>query len=213
MEPLTPQEMGIRLLAAVILGSLVGLERERKSRPAGLRTMILISLGSAAFMMVALQTLAMYAGIAVNSGGGAQAGVHYVGQAEISRVLQGLVGGIGFLGAGAVIQNKRAVRGLTTAAAVWVVAAIGAACGLGHHMLAGMVAALSLFTLVVLELVENRFFPEPDDGAFDARGGGHAHKRRRATDFDDGGRAMLALDDDEVARPGARPEPPRDARS
>lgn len=164
MEMLTAGEVAMRIGAALVLGGLVGLERERKHRPAGFRTMILISLGSAAFMVAGLEIIAKTApGTVVN-------GVA-VGPAEVSRVMQGLIGGIGFLGAGAVIQNKRAVRGLTTAAAVWVTAAIGAACGLGLYVTASIVAAFTMFTLVVLELVENRWFPEPVDDAFAPRNG------------------------------------------
>lgn len=162
MEMLTAGEVALRIGAAVVLGGAVGLERERKHRPAGFRTMILISLGSAAFMLVAHDIIAESGPVQLPGGG-------MVGPAEMSRVLQGLIGGIGFLGAGAVIQNKRAVRGLTTAAAVWVTAAIGAACGLGYYAIAAIVAAFTMFTLVILEVVENRFFPEPDDGAFDKK--------------------------------------------
>jgi putative Mg2+ transporter-C (MgtC) family protein len=140
--------MALRLAAALAVGAFVGLERERKQRPAGFRTMILIALGSAGFVLVGLRAISDFPG---------------TGQAEVSRILQGLMSGIGFLGAGAVIQNKRAVRGLTTAAAVWVVAAGGAMCGLGEFVLAGMLAAFALFTLLVLERVENKYFPEPVD--------------------------------------------------
>ncbi|MDP1660294.1 MAG: MgtC/SapB family protein [Phycisphaerales bacterium] len=162
MEMLTAGEVALRIGAALVLGGVVGLERERKNRPAGFRTMILISLGSAAFMVVAHDIIAQAGPVPLPGGG-------VVGPAETSRVLQGLIGGIGFLGAGAVIQNKRAVRGLTTAAAVWVTAAIGAACGLGFYITAAIVAAFTMFTLVILEIVEDRFFPEPDDGAFDKK--------------------------------------------
>jgi putative Mg2+ transporter-C (MgtC) family protein len=138
-----------RLGAALIVGALIGLERERKNRPAGFRTMILISLGSAGFMVAGVEAIADFEG--------------HTGQAEISRILQGLMSGIGFLGAGAVIQNKKAVRGLTTAAAVWVTAAIGAMCGLGHFMMALLLGGMALFTLVVLEVVEDRYFPDRTD--------------------------------------------------
>ena len=166
MDPLSVLDIGLRLGAALALGAMVGLERERKHRPAGFRTMILISLGSAAFVIIGVEGVhSMAKAIAdaglSNSTSAAQANA--VGQAEISRVLQGLIGGIGFLGAGAVIQNKRAVRGLTTAAAVWVTAAIGAACGLGFYKIAGMVAVFTLFTLVILEMVENKYFPDPEE--------------------------------------------------
>jgi putative Mg2+ transporter-C (MgtC) family protein len=185
MDVLTTQEMALRLGAALALGALVGLERERKHRPAGFRTMILISLGSAGYVLVGMQSVAMLAGPSMAN---LPPGVPHPGQAEISRVLQGLIGGIGFLGAGAVIQNKRAVRGITTAAAVWVTAATGAACGMGLYSLAVLLAIASLFTLVVLEMVEDRYFPDPDDGAFDKGSGkkeknGHgsnSHARRES---------------------------------
>ncbi len=161
MDPLTIPEIALRLIVAICLGGLVGLERERKHRPAGFRTMILISLGSAAFLMVGIEAIAEVGRQLHQELPQGQQGIITTGQAEISRVLQGLIGGIGFLGAGAVIQNKKAVRGLTTAAAVWCTAALGAACGLGLFKLAGLVATGALFTLVVLEIFEERYFPEP----------------------------------------------------
>lgn len=147
MAPLTATDIATRLAAALVAGALVGLERERKHRPAGFRTMILISLGSCGFVVAGLSALSSFPDS---------------GQAEVSRILQGLMSGVGFLGAGAVIQNKKAVRGLTTAAAVWVTAALGAMCGIGQFITAGMLAAFTLFTLLVLEHVEERYFPEPD---------------------------------------------------
>ena len=155
MDPLSITEIALRLGTALGLGALLGLERERKNRPAGFRTMILISLGSAGFMLAGQEAITQFA----TENGNA----HNLTGADISRVLQGLMGGVGFLGAGAVIQNKRAVRGLTTAAAVWVTACVGAACGMGLIKLAAVLAAFALFTLIVLELVENRYFPEPED--------------------------------------------------
>lgn len=147
MDQITLAETCLRLGTALGLGALMGLERERKNRPAGFRTMILISLGSAGFMLAGLEAIRQGATGPLTS-------------ADISRVLQGLIGGIGFLGAGAVIQNKKAVRGLTTAAAVWVTACIGAMCGLGLYVLAGVLATGALFTLVILELFEDKYFPD-----------------------------------------------------
>jgi putative Mg2+ transporter-C (MgtC) family protein len=166
MEALSVGDIVLRLGAALALGALVGLERERKHRPAGFRTMILISLGSSGFVILGMEAiLSMATSLAEVGLTGAtnNTQARLIGQAEISRVIQGLIGGIGFLGAGAVIQNKRAVRGLTTAAAVWVTAAIGAACGLGLFKLACILAVMTLFTLVVLEIVENRYFPDPEE--------------------------------------------------
>ena len=124
MTHLSVAEILLRVGGALLCGALVGLERERKNRPAGFRTMILISLGSCGFILLAIEGIHGVSEEAIRNW---PPGVALPGQAEVSRAIQGLMGGIGFLGAGAVIQNKRAVRGLTTAAAVWVVAALGAA--------------------------------------------------------------------------------------
>jgi putative Mg2+ transporter-C (MgtC) family protein len=161
MDELSPSQIATRVCAALVCGALVGLERERKHRPAGFRTMILIALGSCGFMLLGMETVAR---IGIDSPANLPPGSPIPGQAEMSRIIQGLMGGIGFLGAGAVIQNKKAVRGLTTAAAVWVVAALGAACGFGLFRLALMLGSATLFTLVILDIFENRFFPEPEDG-------------------------------------------------
>lgn len=161
MEPLTLLDMSLRVGAALLCGALVGIERERKQRPAGFRTMILISLGSCGFLLIAQEAMSR---LAVPMLATLPPGMPAPGQAELSRVLQGLMSGIGFVGAGAILQSKRSVRGITTAAAVWVVAALGAACGLGLYPLALILSTAALFTLIVLDVVERRFFPEPDDG-------------------------------------------------
>lgn len=180
MDPLPASDIAIRVCGALLCGALVGLERERKHRPAGFRTMILISLGSCGFVLLGHETAAHIGAAALAS---LPPGTPAPGQAEMSRVIQGLMGGIGFLGAGAVIQNKRAVRGLTTAAAVWVVAALGAACGFGLYRLAFILGVATLFTLVVLDVVEDRFFPDPDDG----NGWKHEKKSGKHADPDGSG--------------------------
>lgn len=152
MDYLPPLDVVARLGTALILGGALGLERERKNRPAGFRTMILISLGTAGFMIAGHEVIKA----AAAENGSALAG------ADISRVLQGLIGGVGFLGAGAVLQNKKAVRGLTTAAAVWVTACVGAAAGFGLYALAITLSVMALFTLIVLEWVEDKYFPDPN---------------------------------------------------
>lgn len=172
MIELPATDVAVRVGGALLCGALVGLERERKHRPAGFRTMILISLGSCGFVLLGREAVASFS---VGAPQILPPGVPAPGQAELSRVLQGLIGGIGFLGAGAVIQNKKAVRGLTTAAAVWVVSALGAACGFGFYTIAIILGAATLFTLIVLEQVEDRWFPDPDDG-----NGWHEDKTRKA---------------------------------
>jgi putative Mg2+ transporter-C (MgtC) family protein len=119
----------VRLLTAGLLGALIGYDRERKASPAGFRTHILVALGAALFVIVPVQ-----AGFSND---------------DISRVVQGLVAGIGFLGAGAILKQDESltVRGLTTAASIWLTAAIGIAAGLGQ-LLTALIA--TVFGLLVL---------------------------------------------------------------
>lgn len=176
MEDLSVGTIALRIGAALLCGAVVGIERERKQRPAGFRTMILISLGCCGFVLIGIESSARITASVMSS---LPPGAPAPGQAELSRVLQGLMGGIGFVGAGAVLQSKRAVRGVTTAAAVWVVAALGAGCGLGLYNLVVVLGLATLFTLVVLDVVENRFFPDPNDGkgweSDERKKNGHKH--------------------------------------
>jgi len=119
-----------RVLTAALLGGLIGWERERKGRTAGLKTHILVAIGSALFVLAPL--------LADIDGG------------DVTRVMQGIVQGIGFLGAGAIIKTEKGerVEGLTTAAGIWMTAAIGMAAGMGQEMVA-------LITTVVALMVVN----------------------------------------------------------
>ena len=127
-----------RLLTAMILGALVGAQREQFGKPAGLRTHILVAMGAALFVLAPLE-----------------AGMELDG---ISRAIQGIVTGIGFIGAGAILklQEKREVEGLTTAAGVWMTAAIGIAAGLGRLGLALVSTILTWITLSALQKIEAR---------------------------------------------------------
>ena len=122
----------VRLSMAALLGGVLGYERERHGKAAGVRTHMLVAMGAALFVLVPQQ-----GGMAV---------------ADMSRVIQGIVTGVGFLGAGAIIKrhSEEDVQGLTTAAGVWMTAAIGIACGLGRETTAVL---STLLTLVVLGLV------------------------------------------------------------
>ncbi|MGO4307379.1 MgtC/SapB family protein [Cupriavidus sp. RAF12] len=122
----------LRLTLAVLLGGMIGYEREAAGKAAGLRTHMLVALGSALFVLVPLQ-----AGVPLP---------------DMSRVLQGLASGIGFLGAGAIIKlnSEEDIRGLTTAASIWTVAAIGIACGLGRESTA---VVATLFGLTILQVL------------------------------------------------------------
>lgn len=115
-----------RLILAMILGGIIGAERERKNRSAGFRTHILVTVGSCMFMIVSISMPMMIS--TMPSG--------IVNNADPGRIAAQVVSGIGFLGAGAIIQDKGKVRGLTTAASLWVVAAIGLAVGAGMYLTA-----------------------------------------------------------------------------
>jgi len=118
-----------RLMLAAVLGGVLGYERENQGKAAGIRTHMLVAMGSALFVLVPQQ-----AGMTIP---------------DLSRVIQGIVAGIGFLGAGAIIKNRGEddVQGLTTAAGVWMTAAIGIACGLGRESTALLSTLLALLVL------------------------------------------------------------------
>jgi len=122
----------------VLLGALVGFERERAGKPAGLRTHTLVCLGTTLFVLVT-------GGVGMTSDG-------------VSRVIQGVVTGIGFIGAGSILKlsEEKNVRGLTTAAAVWMTAAIGVSIGLGSIGVAGIGTLLALIILWVVGGIEAR---------------------------------------------------------
>jgi putative Mg2+ transporter-C (MgtC) family protein len=140
----------IRLAAACLLGGAIGLERDMHGRAAGLRTNMLVSLGSALFMLVS-QAIAL----AYTTHAGGDSGLRI----DPGRIAAQIITGIGFLGAGAIIKEGINVRGLTTAACLWVSAGIGMACGAGLFELAIVVTLIGLFTLIVLNRLE-RLYPK-----------------------------------------------------
>lgn len=129
----------LRLLVAMVLGGLVGMERQSRGRAAGLRTNILVCLGSAA-VIVAFQKLSSEFSIDAES----------VIRMDPARAAAGVITGIGFLGAGTIVKSNDFVRGLTTAASIWAVAAIGVTVGLGEYVIAIAVTLLVLVALYVL---------------------------------------------------------------
>lgn len=134
--PLTFWELAGRLLLAMLLGAMIGWERESASKPAGLRTNILVCLGSATFALSLLQS---------------QSGPESVD--SLSRVVQGISTGVGFVGAGSILKGDR-THGLTSAATVWISAAIGLGVSVGQWQMGILVTLLTLFTLRVLKHVE-----------------------------------------------------------
>lgn len=124
----------IRLAVSIVIGGLIGLERELEHKPAGLRTIILVCLGSTIFMLVGLE-------------------LGLLGT-ELGRIVAGVVTGVGFLGAGAIIRARGEVYGLTTAATIWLASGLGLAIGAGYHLLAIIATVFVLVVLRILGIVE-----------------------------------------------------------
>ena len=128
-----------RLLWAALLGSLVGLERIRSKRPAGVRTSLFVSMAAALFTIVSLEF------------------AKRTGDTSTTRIASNIVQGIGFLGAGVILREKGSVVGMTTAATIFLTAAMGMAAGTGLYRVSGIVCILMLFTLAVLVRIEKVF--------------------------------------------------------
>ena len=140
---ITEQQIVLRLLAAAVLGGLVGLERERHNQPAGLRTHIILSIGSALAMCVSIDLAMQFQ--------------PYVPNGDPARLAAQVISGIGFLGAGAIFKYGTSVKGLTTATSLWTVAIIGLAVGAGHYFPALVATALLLLALSALDLLEKKY--------------------------------------------------------
>ena len=139
-------ELIVRLLVAAVLGGLIGLERKQHGRAAGLRTHLLVALGAAMAMVVSIHFGHVYG----------QPGTVLSIRVDPARVAYGVMAGIGFLGAGAIIHYGVGVRGLTTAASLWCTAAIGLGVGFGMFAVSFVAVAIVLFALVVLDFVDRR---------------------------------------------------------
>lgn len=136
----------VRMLLAAVLGAILGFEREQTGKAAGVRTHMLVALGSAIFVAVPLQI-----------------GVQ---PAELTRVIQGMVAGVGFLGAGTILKghNEHHVKGLTTAAGIWMTSAIGMTAGLGQETSAVLCAVFALIVFALMPKILDRF-EKPRAGA------------------------------------------------
>jgi putative Mg2+ transporter-C (MgtC) family protein len=139
-------EMSFRMLAALVAGGLIGLERSHRGRPAGFRTHALVCLASCVLMLVTVYELHW-----IPRG---LAGANVV--LDPTRMAQGIMTGIGFLGAGAIIKEGLSVRGLTTAASIWITAALGILTGIGFYFVAAAGTLLALGTLSAFRWVEAR---------------------------------------------------------
>jgi putative Mg2+ transporter-C (MgtC) family protein len=127
-------EMVLRILLAAALGAVIGWQREKAHKPAGLRTHILISMGAALFTIISISTSVFPT-------------------ADPSRIAAGIVTGVGFLGAGTILHHTRFIEGLTTAASIWIIAAVGTAAGAGLYVISA-IATLIVFVVLLL--------PHPD---------------------------------------------------
>lgn len=156
---MTATDVAIRLTAAVLVGGAIGLNRDLRGKPAGVRTHALVGLGAAVVTVIA-------AGVAGASGD----------VAAVSRVMQGVITGIGFLGAGVILHREQGrVRGLTTAASIWIVASLGIACGVADWWPVGLGTGLTLLVLMAggpVERAVHRLMGEAPDEEGSPKGRG-----------------------------------------
>ncbi len=138
-------DMGLRLVAALAAGGIIGLERSYRGRAAGFRTHALVCVASCLLMLVTVFESYWIAGIAASRV-----------VIDPTRMAQGIMTGIGFLGAGVIVKEGLTVRGLTTAASIWITAAIGILTGIGFYVAAGLGTVLTLGTLSVFRWIEGR---------------------------------------------------------
>ncbi|MCC6508394.1 MAG: MgtC/SapB family protein [Pirellulaceae bacterium] len=141
---MTLTELALRLFAALAAGAAVGVEREIRVKTAGFRTHILVALGAATYLIMSANVAEL-------------ADRPNVPPLDPLRVVGGLIGGIGFLAAGVIIEQRGNVRGLTTAASLWMTAALGAAAGLGQFSLVGMAVAITLLVLWPIQYFEKHW--------------------------------------------------------
>ncbi len=142
---LTLGQITLRLLLAVLLGAVLGIEREVMGKPAGLRTHMMVSMGAAAFTLVTLEIFSSVRQVMENT------------RSDPIRIVEGIIGGIGFLGAGTIIRSRGSVEGITTAASIWVVGAVGLACGAGYFKVAGIIVAFAMVIISGVGRLEDRF--------------------------------------------------------
>lgn len=137
---LEPLEIALRLLFAMIIGLIVGIEREYTHRPAGMRTHILVALGSCVVMLTGQMIFAQY--------------LPYGATPDPARLAAQVIAGVGFLGAGTILRDGASVKGLTTAASLWSVACLGLAVGGGYYVIALVGTVLVILTLTLFELLQ-----------------------------------------------------------
>ncbi|HMN41961.1 MAG TPA: MgtC/SapB family protein [Phycisphaerales bacterium] len=137
----------LRLGVSMLFGAIIGINRQRMHKPAGLRTLMLVCVGACTFTLLP---------IAYHTPGG-----EAMTTADMSRIIQGVVGGIGFLGAGVIIHSGTRTAGITTAAAVWLTAAVGVAIGAGQIRLGIAAGVAAILTLSIVGRLEGALFKDP----------------------------------------------------
>jgi putative Mg2+ transporter-C (MgtC) family protein len=179
--------IGFKVVMAIICGGMVGIERELKGKPAGFKTQILICLGACLYTIVSTLVSMSFA----------DSGYH----GDPARIAAQVVSGIGFIGAGAIMQSRVSVVGLTTAATIWTVAAIGMCIGAGYPLVAVVFTMTVLFTLLAIDKLENKFIGR--DGSwgleiiFDDPDGAVRSQINQVMTSDE-----IALDDFDISRSG-----------
>jgi len=158
MDTIDFWDMFFRLLSALILGAFIGVERRSKGKVAGIRTMMMVSLGAAAFTLTGIAAMESLMA-AEEAAANAKETIPML-RMDTSRVIAGIVGGIGFIGAGVIIQARGRVHGVTTASCIWVAAAVGVACGLSLYAIAIVVSLLAVAALLIYDLGIPRSGPE-----------------------------------------------------
>ena len=143
-------EIFFQLILSVLLGALIGVEREYKKKEAGLRTYSLVSLGTCLFTVMSFDLYKIFSGAP---------GINF----DPSRIIQAVAAGIGFIGAGVIFRQTSGVVGLTTAAGLWVSSAVGVAVGSGFYIMAVAGTVLALFILVFLGWLEEKIFKKGSD--------------------------------------------------
>jgi putative Mg2+ transporter-C (MgtC) family protein len=136
----------IRITIAMVLSGVVGYERQRSRKPAGLRTHMLVCLGSLIFTLLGFDLLAREGSASL--------------RVDPLRIVEAIVGGLGFLGAGAIIQARGSVHGLTTATSIWTMGALGVAVGIGNYPIAVLTTLFSLLVLSIIDRFEKRFMSD-----------------------------------------------------
>src|SRR5690606_8398728 len=141
---IAPWDAFLRLTIAVVVGALIGFDREMRNKPAGLRTHILISLAAAVFTLI---TFELHAEVSH---------AERIGATDPIRIIEAVTAGVAFLAAGAIIRGRGGVQGLTTGANMWLAGALGVACGSGYYTIAALATGFALVVLVLLGRLERK---------------------------------------------------------